>query len=434
MADTRSRNRSRGTKTVAVLGLATLGLVTGCSGSSDAGPSDENVELTMWFGREDFIPDDAFDAFHEEYPNIEVTADVIPLEEATSTFMRQYDAGSAPDLFQIEYEYAGLLARRDMLLDLADIQTTWEEEDPELYDNMIDAGWEMGTWDDTVYGLALHLGPYLHTYRTDVLEEAGAEVPTTWEEVLEASRAIVEETDSYGWGTNGSRENKPAWEISIFAQMGGQWEDNVMQIDSEAGHYWLSFYQTLISEGLAHPDTIAWNSGDMRAAFMDGSSAQVMEALNVYPEFQTVIENGSEWDVSVSPIAREGAEEESRYVGNGWPYYVNSQTEHPYEAGLVLRYLADFDQSLSVATRYQPTANIEVMESDEYLEANPYAEELLSTWSEVEQAPAHLMQAQMNEVIRDAVQWALANPDGDVAEAAQGFQEELDSLAAEVSE
>ena len=45
-----------------------------------------------------------------------------------------------------------------------------------------------GYYDGTLYALGYSVTPYVFAYRIDLLEEAGLEVPTTWEEA-EGSRA-----------------------------------------------------------------------------------------------------------------------------------------------------------------------------------------------------------------------------------------------------
>jgi multiple sugar transport system substrate-binding protein len=397
-------------------------------------PSDEDVTIEIWFGRDDFQPDDAFDSFMEEHPNITVESDTIPLEQAAADFVRQHEAGDAPDIFQLEFSQIGILSRRDMAMDIQPILDTWQEENPELYDDLAPITWEMATWEGTPHGLALHHGPYWHVYRSDVLEEIGADEPETWDDVLEVGRQVVEETDMRGYAMHAGSGEFPMWAIGVFGQMGGQFEDDVMQIDSEAGHAWLEFYQELSRDGIVHPDTVAWLSGDSRAAFIGGQGAQIGEGMNLFPEFQDSLEYTEEWAVRAEPVAREGAEDEARHLSGGWPYFVNSDTEHPYEVGLVLQYLADFDQALSVAVRYQPVSNVAVMSSDEYQEGNPWAEELIDVWEDLEPRPAHVNEIAMLDVIQDANQWALENPDAtdEVPDRAAEWQQQLDELADEV--
>jgi ABC-type glycerol-3-phosphate transport system substrate-binding protein len=131
-------------------------------------------------------------------------------------------------------------------------------------------------------GLTLYAGPFWYTYRADLLAAAGLEVPETWDDVLEFAR-VAKADGHIGYAVIGSRAHDPVWFLSTFMAMGGQFDNGVPQLDSEAGHYLLSFYQTLVREELTSPDVLAWDSGAMRSAFIGGGAAQAMLGDNIYP-------------------------------------------------------------------------------------------------------------------------------------------------------
>jgi ABC-type glycerol-3-phosphate transport system substrate-binding protein len=389
----------------------------------------EQVELTMWFGRENFIPEDAFETFEENHPNITVNTDVIPLEKTVQQGVRAYNAGNAPDLMQVPSAKIPPLVAQDMLMDVSDLMDRWEEEAPESYNNLADAAFEMGQWQGTPYGVALHIGPFWYTYRSDWFEQAGMDVPQTWDQVLEAGRQMSS-GDRIGFSVIGSRAHAPVWFLSTFMSMGGQWENGVPQLDSAAGEYLLNFYQTLMEEDIAHPDTMAWNSGDMRAAFINGNAAQALIGDNIYPKLSESLEYGEQWEGKPLP-ARPGAEDQSRTMTLGWPYVIVNSTEHPYEASLVLRYLAQPDIVESVARTYQPTTVLPVLNSESYVDAKPWAPDFEEAFSNLVPMPKHPKQPQIYEVLLDAMQDALNNPQKDPAQMAAEYQDEIDQVVSE---
>lgn len=390
---------------------------------------DDIIELTMWFGRENFIPGDQFEAFHEMYPNIRVTTDVIPLEQSVADFLRAVQAGQAPDLVQVPADGLPPLAVQGAVMDVSDLLAQWEEEDPETYNNLAPAAFSMATWEGTPYGVALHIGPFWYTYRLDWFEEAGIEVPQTWDEVLEAGRQLRTD-DRIGFSIIGSRAHDPVWMLSLFMAMGGQWENGVPQLDSEAGEYLLSFYQTLMRDNIADPDTLAWDSGAMRAAFINGTAAQALIGDNIYPTVNESLEYGTEWAGGPLP-ARPGGEDENRTMTLGWPYLISATTEHPYEASLVLRYLAQPEIVGEVAQRYQPTTVLPVLNSESYVAAKPWAPDFEQAFAELVPLPSHPRQPQIYQILLDAMQDALQNPDADPAELAARYQAEIDDLVEE---
>lgn len=396
-------------------------------------PSEGPVSLRLWFGRDQFVPDDAFASFRAEYPNIELQIDTIPLEQAAADYIRVYNAGQAPDVLQISAGTIGILSERGMLLDIAPIVDTWKAENPALYDAMAPITWGMGQYNGTQHGMSLHHGPYWFVYRSDVLKEIGAEVPKNWGEVLEVGRQVrAARPDMYGFVLRASSAQSPAWALGNFFAMGGEVDEaGVMQIDSPVGHEWMRFYQALMRDDIAHPDTLAWGSGEFRASFISGTGAMANIGLNIFPEVEKALKFGEQWDLVAAPMPLQGFEDKARHVSAGWPYWVSSQTKHPYEVGLVLQYLADFDQSLSVAKRYQPVTNTIVMDSADYLAVAPWAPTIMEEWADIEPRPSHFNQVGMEPIIRDAHQWAISNPnatDEELKKAAADFQTKLNRV------
>jgi multiple sugar transport system substrate-binding protein len=409
-----------------LLALFTLLLLAPTALAQD---DEEVVELTMWFGRENFIPTDAFESFHEENPNIRVTTDVIPLEQAVAEFLRTWQSGRAPDLVQVPADSIAPLAIQGTLMDMGDLLTSWEENDPESYEQLASAAFSMATWDGTQHGLAVHIGPFWYTYRPDLFEEAGLAIPTDWDEVLEAGRQLSTE-DQIGFSIIGSRAHDPVWMLSLFMAMGGQFEDAVPQLDSEAGRYLLSFYQTLMADDIADPDTLSWDSGQMRSTFISGNAAQALIGDNVYPTVAESLEYGEEWAGSALPH-RPGAEEEGRTMTLGWPYLVNSNTEHAEEALMVLQYLAQPEIAGEVAERYQPTTVLPVLNSESYVEAKSWAPDFEEAFANLAPLPGHPRQPQIYQILLDAMQDALQNPEADVAEMAANYQAQIDEIVSE---
>ena len=388
--------------------------------------AQDPIELTMWFGRQDFIPADAFDQFHAENPDIRVTTDVIPLEQAVADTLRASQAGRAPDIVQVPADGVGPLAIQGVLYDMSDVLAQWETENQEAHATLAPAAFTLAEWEGTPYGLALHFGPFWYTYRVDWFEEAGIDIPTTWDEVLEAGRQFAAD-GRIGFAIHGSRAHDPVWMMSLFMSMGGQWTDGVPELDSEAGHYLLEFYQALVRDGIGSPEILAWDSGDMRAAFINRSAAQALIGDNIYPTINQALEYGEEWAGGPLP-SRPGAEDQNRTMALGWPYVVTTGTDHPEAAMRVLEYLARPEIVGEVAQRYQPTTVLPVLTAEAYIEAKPWAPDFEEPFAELEPLPSHPRQPQIYQILLDAMQDALQNPEADAAQIAQTHQARIDQL------
>jgi ABC-type glycerol-3-phosphate transport system substrate-binding protein len=301
----------------------------------------------------------------------------------------------------------------------------WKTEDPESYNAVSSAGWEHGMYDGVAYGVAIFSGPFNYVYRKDWIEDAGLEVPETWEEMLDVARAL-NTPDKTGYAVRGP--SSTVWFSSHYMSMGGTYDENdIIQLDSEAGIYTLQFYQTIVADGLVSPDVLAWGSGDMRAAFITGRAAQAPIGTNIFPNINEELEYGVEWG-AMAPLYREGAKDEYRYASLGWPMVATKATDNPYEVGLVLRYLAEHEPAMSVAKRYQPTTVTTVWDDPSYISEQPWAPDFAEVMLNMVPTPPNLYITQMDQIIKDALGEVMSDMDADPAEVAARYQKQLDDL------
>lgn len=398
------------------------------AGSSLIGfaPDASAQDITVWFGRENFIPADAFETFHAENPGITVTTDVVRLEQAVADTLRAAQSGRAPDIIQVPADGLAPLVAQGAVRDVSAIIDMWRENDAASLNDISSVGLDMASLDGTPYGMTLYAGPFWYTYRTDWLEAAGLDAPETWDDVLEFARAAKADGHT-GFAVIGSRAHDPVWFLSMFMSMGGQFENGVPQLDSEAGEYLLSFYQTLVREELTSPDVLAWDSGAMRTAFIGGEAAQSMLGDNIFPTLNETLAWGEEWEGS-RPPARPGAEDEARTMTLGWPFLVTKDAAEDEAILKVLQYLADPANVGEVSARYQPGTVLSVFASDEYNAVKPWASEFAGEFSNLTPLPTHPRQTQIYQILLDAMQEALTNPDADAVEIAAKHQAAIDEL------
>lgn len=408
--------------TLALLGLAGLE-------ANDAMAQDRS--LKVWFGRENFVPDDQFKAFMAENPDINVDFEVVRLEDVAAQLILAMRSNTAPDIVQIHAATVPQLANGGVLHDATELVEQMQKDFPETYDQLAPITWSAATHDGGIYGASLHnQGIYL-TYRTDWLEEAGVELPLeTVDQVLDAAKAVAAlGDDRYGFSLIGCCHS-PVWEMPLFRSMGGQYVDGVPQIDSEPGHAWINFYQTLIREGAAHPDTLSWDSGEMRSAFIGGRAGVMNEGEHIYVPLHEQIPYGEgKWGFAALPKL-EGHEDASVQSGFGFPYVITTASEDPEAAMRAIEYLARADTVKSVAIDYQPTSNMAVSEDPEYLAAKPWAPDILPLSSQLDPLPSHpTAQIQLYEILKELREAMIANPDENPAVMAARYQERLNEAA-----
>ena len=406
-------------------GAMALGFV-----ATPAGAQDRSVKV--WFGRENFIPDDQFATFREEYPEINVEYEVIRLEDVNAQLILAMRSGNAPDIVQIHSRDVEQLAINKVVKDFTQGIEQFKERFPETYGQLAPLTWE-GASDSkgNIYGAALFAQSIYLTYRTDWLKEVGIEPPLeTTDRVLEAARKIAATGDDrLGFSLIGCCHST-VWELPLFLSMGGQIADGVPQIDSETGVEWIKFYQTLLNEGSAHPDTPSWDSGQMRAAFIGERAGMMNEGEHIYVEVhkQMPYEEGK-WSFERLPT-RPGQTEPQVQSGFAFPFIVTTANEDEEAALLVLEYLARPQFAKQVAIRYQPTTNIAVAEDEEYLAAKPWAVDIAPIASDLISLPTHPTRViQIYDVLKELRSRMVANPGADPAAMAAEFQQMLNDAA-----
>jgi len=409
------------------LGIACTTMVAGQAIAQDR-------SLKVWFGRQNFIPEDEFTKFREENPGIDVEFEVVRLEDVNSQLILALRSGDAPDIVQIQTRDVEQLARGGVVKDFTHMIEEMETRFPETYAQLAPLAWE-GASDSAgaIYGVALYAQSIYLTYRTDLLEAAGIELPLeTTDRVLEAAKAIADmDGDTRGFSLIGCCVS-PTWELPLFLSMGGQIEGGVPKLDTEIGREWIAFYQELMNSGAAHPDTPSWDSGQMRAAFIGGRAGMMNEGEHIYVEVHKEMpyEEGN-WGFEPLPT-RPGQTEPQIQSGFAFPFIVTSANEDEEAAMLALEYLSRPDYAKQVAIRYQPTTNTAVASDPEYLAAKPWAEDISPLSSNLISLPTHPTKAiQVYDVLEELRDRMVSDPGADPAELASEFQAKLDDAAAD---
>ena len=132
------------------------------------------------------------------------------------------------------------------------------------------------------YGLPWRGHPQLLLYRTDLFEQAGVAVPTTWKELVEASKAIKEKTGKdgiamyYGKGNNG--QNLFVWYSFLKSNGAEILDDKMMPVfNSEKGIEATQYYvDLLLKYKAASPGSKAFREYEASQAVAQDNAAMVI--------------------------------------------------------------------------------------------------------------------------------------------------------------
>lgn len=194
----------RSTKAVAVFAVAALAVTSACSsskGSESPGSSQSAETYTFhypsWMWEEGDVGKwlkDRVATFEAEHSKVTVQTTQIGVADYENQISTQLSAGQAPDLMTAFTNQMPNLIENDLL---APLDSCFEGTD--VMDRVLPTVSAVQR-DGKTYGVPLTMSPQALVYNKDLMDAAGVTaVPTTPDELLEASRKIKEATGKFGY-------------------------------------------------------------------------------------------------------------------------------------------------------------------------------------------------------------------------------------------
>lgn len=415
--------------------IATMVLAACDGGAADdtttsaAGGDGEGVEVVAWFNGET-VPADEFAALEADGVNVsyDIRGDAI-----LTDMLRMRDAGEQlPDLVEIDSHLTPAFMEAGLLAPMTEQIATWEEEDPELYATIPESVWEDGTYEGDIYHFPNKSLVDALFYNVAMLEEAGAPPPPydTYWDLLDAARAVQAANPDLAayFATGGASHDRMFRWLYAF---GVPFEGNIPNVNTEQGIEMIDWLQTMFEEGITDPEFMINQQDEGKGAFVAGELPFIEEGLNGGGGFMLDdYQYGEDWLTAPVPVHEENG---GVYMGvpRGWSMAVD--TENPYEASLVLRYLSEPEIA---AERYFDlesgvVQSIPVLEGEQMGEAQPFfTAELLDIFTSLEaQIPPGTNTNAVGEVLVNMVEeLTVTGTDESPEEVAARYQPMFDEL------
>ncbi|MDB9529254.1 sugar ABC transporter substrate-binding protein [Oscillatoria sp. CS-180] len=223
--------------------LISCGNPNSTSGAASDGPQE--IEFWTMQLQPDFT--DYFNTliaeFEAENPEITVRWVDVPWGDMQSKILTAVSAGTAPDVVNLNPDFASQLASKQAWLPLDDRVSS---DAKALY---LDKIWTANTLDDESFGLPWYLTTRVTLYNRSLFEEAGiTEPPTSYAELATVAREIKEKTGKYAFFISFVPEDA-ADVLQSFVQMGVPLVDDNgdAAFNTPAGkavfQYWTDLYQ-----------------------------------------------------------------------------------------------------------------------------------------------------------------------------------------------
>lgn len=308
-----------------------------------AGGSDEVVELRF----HDIIPNPErevqfkkmVEAFNAENPDVHVTFESTPWDQAHNKMITQGSANTMPDVSVIHQSWVNEFNAAGWLTPLEDYLDTWEYKDEFIpfaknvlidYDQVKVTGHVLGIPD----GLTTH-GMYV---RQDWVEEIGMELEDleTWEGIYEASEKMTND-ERYGYAFRGARGAGDPQGMYTVGTLNGKLydEEGNCLLGTETGLEGFKRYCDLYLKGYSPKDSINWGYAEMVQGFNSGISGILNQTTEVTAVCADTMED-DEWTVLPFPRSADGniySKADSFFLG------ITSSCEHPEEAWRFISYM-----------------------------------------------------------------------------------------------
>ena len=243
-------------------------------GSMPLAAQDDQINMTMWVRNISFQTQELVDTWNANNDS-QVELTVIPSGEFVTKMGAAIAAGEPPDIASIDLIYTPAFASAGQLVDITDYVRALP-----YADDLTPAHMELGLYEGRNYAVPTAVDGSFIVYNIDLFEQAGLDPdnpPSTWDEMLEAARAINDlgdDTYGYWFSMNCAGCNAFTFLPFIWASGGDVLSDDYSEatitsdpIVREA----LEFYNTVWEEGLVPEGASIDNGSNFVSAFAAGN-------------------------------------------------------------------------------------------------------------------------------------------------------------------
>lgn len=150
----------------------------------------QEITVAMHYGQaQQDILEPCFATYEEQNPGVDIVYQQISYGDYLQTILTSRIGGQAPDIYHLYNIWGAQLVENDVLA------TPPQDVLDFVNDTYIESTVDAVTIRDQVWGVPTEVSNYLLVYNRQLLDAAGVEVPSTWDEVVEVAAAITERND-----------------------------------------------------------------------------------------------------------------------------------------------------------------------------------------------------------------------------------------------
>ncbi|WP_008317833.1 ABC transporter substrate-binding protein [Leptolyngbya sp. PCC 6406] len=350
------------------------------------------------------------DQFEAEHPDI--TIDIVQGPNAADAVENLYTTsfllGDSPyDLVYSDVVWIPKFAAAGWLQDLSD-----RVSDEDLSD-FLEADVAAGRYQDGLYRMPFRSDMGMLYYRTDLLEDIGAEPPETFADLIDASQRIQAETDvPWGYVWQGAQyEGLITNFVEIVAGFGGFWvnpDTLEVGLDSPEAIQAVEFMGQVIADGVTPGGVTNYLEEDSLRLFETGNAAFLRNWPYVWAEAN---KEGSpvQGKIALKPMVHGEGQSPAACLG-GWGFGMVADTPHPDEAWQVVEFFTSRQGQRDFALEYAYVpSRRELFTDPEILAKFPQYAQLLEVAETTVPRPPVGQYAQASDILQRYLSAAITN-------------------------
>ena len=285
---------------MAITLAATTGLTACGFGGSSGEESGDGATLDLlvpsYSDATQGLWEDVITGFEEANPDINVKLQVESWDNLESVIATKIQGGDAPDIYN-GGPFAGFAAD-DLLYPVEEVTSdeTYADFQPTFLEN--------AQVDGTTYGLPWIASSRALFVNDALLEEAGAEVPTTWDELLESAKKVSKLGGGVaGYGMPlGSEEAQAEAAVWLWGGGGTFGDAEQITIDTPENLVGAEFAEKMIDEGATQADAGASDRSPLFDIFVQG---KIGMQVGLPPSVGQIESDNPDLEYSIHPIPTE---------------------------------------------------------------------------------------------------------------------------------
>lgn len=369
------------------------------------------------------------DAYNESQDKVQVETVILPQDANTvhDDFVNKLASGdTSVDVMGLDVTYISEFGSAGWLADLTDLV------DPSVTEGMLTGPVEGATIDGKLVAMPCFTNSSVLFYRSDVLEELGAEVPTTWEGWMElADKAVGINGVEYGADFQAAQSEALVcnWVEHVWSNGGDILDkDGTPVVNSENNIEATEIMKKLVDE-YAPEGITTYTETESEQVFKEGKCLFIRDWSGFWSSGQ---DEGSKVTGKIAatklPVGPSGTESHTCLGGLDLVINNNIDDQHKEAAADFISYMASPEtQKEMTLISSQPPVVESVYTDAEILEAIPFYEEFVDIIATGKSRPLSPKYAKVSDAIQRNIHEALVG-ETEVKDAIEALQGELEEL------